>query len=237
MARIENSQSLSIVIPSLNEADNLPLLLADLRLWTDSLEICICDGGSSDLTIFTAELAGANSIHSPEPNRGCQLHYGACETKGDWLLFLHADCRMPKYWHKVIKDKINKASSRNIVWHFDFKVQSKKIEFRLMEYLVAIRSYILKRPYGDQGLLINRNLYQSIGGYKSLYVMEDLDFIERITKKYRVKSLGLPLYSNDRRWRRINVFKKAWKNAQLRKRWRRGEGTKDLLISYYNDKE
>ena len=66
--------------------------------------------------------------------------------------------------------------------------------------------------------------------------MEDLDFIERITKKHRIKSLGLPLYSNDRRWRRINVFKKAWKNAQLRKRWRGGEDTKALLISYYNDK-
>ena len=102
MARVNNSQSLSIVIPSLNEAHNLPLLLADLRRWPGPLEICICDGGSSDLTILTGELIGANCVQCPEANRGSQLHHGACNTQGDWLLFLHADCRIPTNWPMVV---------------------------------------------------------------------------------------------------------------------------------------
>ena len=237
MARVNNSQSLSIVIPSLNEAHNLPLLLADLRRWPGPLEICICDGGSSDLTILTGELIGANCVQFPKANRGSQLHHGACNTQGDWLLFLHADCRIPTNWPMVVESTISKASSSNIAWFFDFRIQGKRIEFRLLEYIVAIRSCLFKTPYGDQGLLINRNLYKNIGGYKSLHIMEDIDLIERISKTNQIKRLGIPLYSSDRRWRKICVFKKAWRNAQLRRRWRRGESSKDLSLCYYRKQQ
>ena len=236
MARVNLSESLSIVIPCLNEANNLPLLLADLRRWPGPLEICICDGGSTDLTMFISELAGANCIQLTEANRGSQLHHGACKTQGDWILFLHADCRMQTDWPMVLESKINKTRSKNIAWFFDFRIQGKRLDFRILELFVAIRSSLFKRPYGDQGLLIHRELYRNIGGYRSLHIMEDLDLIERISKTNQIKRLGLPLYSSDRRWREISIFKKAWKNAQLRKKWRDGESTKDLSLYYYQEK-
>ena len=233
MARLENSPKLSIVIPSLNEATHLPLLIADLNLWPDQLEICVCDACSSDESVLAAELSGAKVVRLSEPNRGAQLHYGASNTDGDWLLFLHADCRMLREWPEVLTKIINQLESRNIAWFFDFKVQGKRLEMKLLEIAVAIRSNLFKRPYGDQGLLIHRSLYEEIGGYKHIYLMEDLDIVERLSKKVKIKSLCLPLYSDGRRWKNINYISKALKNAKLRRRWRRGESSKQIFEKYY----
>mgnify|MGYP003953915597 CR=1 FL=1 len=233
MARL--NQTLSIVIPTINEASRLPLLLADLNRWPHQLEVCICDSCSSDLTVLIAELAGAKVTQVLEANRGIQLHSGSCCTSGNWILFLHADCRMPKNWAEVLKKKINDPTSKSHAWFFDFKVQSKSIEFTLLEILVNMRSNLFKRPYGDQGLLINRYLYNQIGGYRPLHIMEDLDLIERLSKKVKLRSLGIPLYVDNRRWENINIINQAWKNASLRQRWRAGASSKSLSIKYYRE--
>ncbi len=231
MARL--NQKLSIVIPTINEASRLPLLLADLNKWSDQLEICICDARSTDLTTLVAELAGAMVTPAIEANRGVQLHSGALSTSGNWLLFLHADCRMPKNWLEVISKKIDNSSSKNYAWFFEFKVRNNHIRFNLLELAVYLRSNLLKRPYGDQGLLISRDFYNEIGGYRPFHIMEDLDLIERILRQGKVKSLGIPLYINDRRWANMSIVVQAFKNAYLRKRWRSGEETKNLAMEYY----
>ena len=237
MARLNQSQSLSIIIPSFNEASNLPLLLADLNLWPSRLEICVCDACSSDSTHLITILFGARFIQIDKPNRGAQLHHGACNTNGDWLLFLHADSRMSMDWPETIKEIINKYSSKEVAWFFDFKVQGRSIELAFLELAVAVRCNFLDRPYGDQGLLINRSLYQKTGGYKPLYLMEDLDFIKRLSKTVGIKRLGLPLYTNGRRWEKINFISKAWKNAELRRQWRKGESSEVLARKYYTDQK
>ncbi len=231
----KKSQTLSIVIPSLNEASHLPLLIADLQRWPDELEICICDACSKDLTLSVSQLAGANTLQITEANRGAQLQHGAYNTKGDWILFLHADSRLPINWPHFIKKIINQSSSENIAWYFTLKVEGKSFALRLMEFSVAIRSHLFKRPYGDQGLLISRKLYQQIGGYRPLYLMEDLDLIRRIPKQ-NIKGIGIPIYSDDRGWKNINVFTKAIKNARLRSRWIRGESSRILANEYYSSK-
>ncbi len=233
MARL--NQTLSIVIPTINEASRLSLLIADLNRWHHHLEICICDSLSSDLTTFIAELAGAKVVKVKEANRGVQLHSGSCNTTGNWILFLHADCRMPKNWEEVISRKINEPTSKDYAWFFDFKTQSKSIEFNLLELAVNMRSHLFSRPYGDQGLLINRDLYDQIGGYRPLPIMEDLDLIERLSKEVKIKSLGIPLYIDNRRWANTNIITQAWKNANLRRRWRAGESSKSLVIEYYKN--
>ncbi len=234
MARLIRSKKLSVVIPSLNEASHLPLLLADLNKWPHQLEICVCDACSSDLTTLVAELAGAKVIQHREPNRGSQLNCGAVSTSGEWLLFLHADSRMASNWPNALENIINNKASDNICWFFDFRVQDKGVFLRLMEIAVAIRSNLFKRPYGDQGLLISRSLYKKIGGYKPLYLMEDLDIIIRITKEVELRRIGLPLFINGRGWKNISVVAKALKNARLRKSWYEGKNSKDLSKEYYN---
>ena len=233
MARLKTAQTLSIVIPSLNEASNLPLLIADLKRWPNQLEICVCDGCSSDLSVQVAELAGAKVVQGLEPNRGKQLHFGACNTNQKWLLFLHADSRLATNWPKAVEKIINNKTSENVAWFFDFKMQSDGLLLKLMEISVAIRSNLFNRPYGDQGLLINRSLYKKINGYKPLHLMEDLDLVIRLSKDFSLKRIGIPIYVNGRSWEQVSVLLKAWKNANLRKKWREGKSSKNLSLEYY----
>ncbi len=233
MARLNKSQALSIVIPCLNEANNLPLLIADLQRWPYKIEICVCDACSTDLSVLVAELAGAKVIQNLEANRGKQLHCGACNTKGDWLLFLHADSRMTRSWPKTIEKIINQKESEDSAWFFDFRIQGSGLWLKFLEIAVAIRSNIFKRPYGDQGLLIKRSLYKKLNGYKPLYIMEDLDLIIRISKQSKLKRVGLPIYINGRSWENISIFSKALKNASLRRRWMKGISSRSLSIDYY----
>ena len=92
---------LSIVIPTLEEAWRLPLLLADLQRWPGELEVVVCDGGSRDLTQRVAQLAGATVVSSPTPGRGSQLRVGVDHSRHAWVLVLHADSRLPGPWRRT----------------------------------------------------------------------------------------------------------------------------------------
>ena len=103
---------ISIIIPTINEANNLPLLLSDLSTIDKRGEIIIVDCGSDDKTIAIANIYGAKVFISKERNRGLQLDIGAKNSKGDWLIFLHADTRLTHDWFKKINSflKGNKNS-------------------------------------------------------------------------------------------------------------------------------
>ena len=85
---------ISIIIPTIDEANNLPLLLSDLSITQKEGEILIVDCGSEDKTIDIATIYGAKVYKSKERNRGLQLDMGAKNSKGEWLIFLHADTRL-----------------------------------------------------------------------------------------------------------------------------------------------
>jgi len=233
MDRLQKFSNLSIIIPTLNEASHIPLLLADLNAWPYNFELFIVDGGSIDLTISIAQIHGVNVIRTPKANRGYQLKTGASNARGDWLLFLHADSRLGPNWVKNIFNIIQTKKSEDYAWYFDFKIKRKKLEFRVLEIAVALRSLFLQRPYGDQGLLIHKDLYYNSGGYSSLKIMEDVDLITRVTKKTKVKRIKESIYTDDIKWSNSNIIKRAFENAKLRKRWREGENIDDLSREYY----
>ena len=225
--------NLSVVVPCLNEAKRLPLLLADLQRWPSFLDLWIIDGGSSDCTELVANLAGAQLLRVEKPNRGAQLSQGANHARGDWLMFLHADSRLPRQWPAAVEAVINQSSAKLNAWFFDFKINEKGAGLRLLEQAVDLRSKWQQRPYGDQGLLINKSLYKQIGGYAPLPLMEDLDLVEQLSCKAKLLSLGVPLYTDTRRLQRLGLLKQVWQNAQLRRRWRAGEDATYLSADYY----
>ena len=233
MARSQKIPTLSIVIPTLNEALHLPLLLSDLNVWPNDFELIIVDGGSIDLTISIAQIQGVDVIKSPKKNRGYQLKTGASKARGDWLLFLHADSRLRIGWVRSLSQIIQNKKSKNFAWYFDFKIKKDNLEYRFLEIAVALRSLFLQNPYGDQGLLIHKDLYSKTGGYSSLKIMEDIDLITRITKKTKVKRIRENLYTDDIKWNNSNIIKRAIKNAKLRKKWRQGYNI-DKLEKEYN---
>ena len=224
---------LSVVIPTLEEASRLPLLLADLQGWPGELEIIVCDGGSRDQTRQVAHLGGATVVESPTAGRGPQLRWGVDHSCHDWVLVLHADSRLSGTWHRRVRQVLSKPNAGFSAWHFDFKVDADmRPMLWLLERMVNLRSHWLQRPYGDQGLLIHRQLYERIGGYRPLALMEDLDLVERLGKVTALRSLNCPLLTNGQRWQKRSVLKQAWRNAWLRWLWRQGRSPEKLLRLY-----
>ena len=222
---------ISIIIPTINEANNLPLLLSDLTSIQKEGEIIIVDCGSKDKTIDVANIYGAKVFKSEERNRGLQLDIGAKNSKGDWLIFLHADTRLTHDWLKKINLVLK--GNKNYIYYFTFKINHKKIIYRVLEILVNFRSQYFKQPYGDQGLIIHRTIYFKNNGFRKIPIMEDIDFLRRLNKKKDLKQLNLPIFISSRKWERTNIFLQALKNWKFRRRWLKGESIKSIYSEYY----
>jgi len=221
----------SIIIPTINEANNLPFLLSDLSIIQKEGEIIIVDCGSKDKTIDVANIYGAQVYKSKEKNRGLQLDIGAKNSSGDWLIFLHADTRLTNDWFRKINSVL--MGDKNYIYYFKFKINHKKIIYRVLEIFVNFRSQYLKQPYGDQGLIIHRTTYFENNGYRKIPLMEDVDFLKILNKHKDLKQLNLPIFTSSRKWERTNIFLQAFKNRNFRRRWLKGESTKSIYSDYY----
>ena len=222
---------ISIIIPTINEANNLPLLLSDLSSIKKDGEIIIVDSGSKDKTIEIANIYGAKVCISKEKNRGLQLDIGAKNAKGEWLIFLHADTRLTHDWFRKTHSFLK--GNKNSIYYFKFKIDHKKIIYRVLEILVNIRSNYFKLPYGDQGLIMHRNIYFKNNGFRKIPLMEDVDFLRRLNNKKDLKQLNSPIFISSRKWERTNIFLQAIKNWNFRRRWLKGESLKSIYSDYY----
>ncbi len=224
---------ISIIVPTINEANNLPLLLSDLTSINKEGEIIIVDCGSEDKTIDIANIYGAKVYKSKKRNRGFQLNLGAKNSRGDWLIFLHADTRLTHDWFRKLNSVL--SGNKNYIYYFKFKINHKKLIYRILETLVNFRSHYLKQPYGDQGLIIHRTTYFNNNGFRKIPLMEDVDFIRRLNNKKYLKQLNSPIFVSSRKWERTNIFLQAFKNWNFRRRWLKGESTKALYSDYYKN--
>ena len=222
---------ISIIIPTINEATNLPLLLSDLSVIQKEGEILIVDCGSKDKTIDVANIYGAKVFKSKEKNRGLQLNIGANNSRGEWLIFLHADTRLTHDLFAKIKSILKEDN--NSIYYFKFKINDRKILYRVLEIFVNFRSQYLKQPYGDQGLIIHRSIYFKNNGFRKIPLMEDVDFFGRLNNKKDLKQLNLPIFISSRKWEKTNIFFQALKNWNFRRRWLKGESTKSIYSDYY----
>ena len=222
---------ISIIVPTINEANNLPLLLSDLSIIQKEGEIIIVDGGSKDKTIDVANIYGAKIFKSEEKNRGLQLNIGAKNSKGDWLIFLHADTRLTHDWFKKMKTVLK--GDKNYIYFFKFKINNKKIIYKFLEILVNFRSQYFKQPYGDQGLIIHRTTYFKNNGFREIPLMEDIDFLRRLNNKKDLKQLNSPIFISSRKWEKTNIFLQAIQNWRFRRRWLKGESLKSIYSDYY----
>ncbi len=222
---------ISIIIPTYNESQHLPLLLSDLSITKEEAEIIIVDSDSEDKTREIGKLYGSKIYKSKKKNRGLQLNIGAKKAKGKWFIFIHADSRLSKGWLKKVNSVIK--HDNNFVCFFKFKINNRKIIYRFLEIVVNLRSFFFKDPYGDQGLLIHSGAYFKNKGFRKIPLMEDLDFIKRLKNKIPLKMLTIPIYTSSRKWEKTNIIFQAFKNWNLRKRWLRGESIKSLYDEYY----
>lgn len=173
---------LSVIIPAFNEERALPLALKSLEL-LDPDEVLVVDGGSKDNTRKIAESFGAKVILSKK-GRGLQLRKGAELAQEELLFFMHADC--------LILDKIN---LRNLycsglkAGFFKLIYNDNRFSLKVLERLINLRARLLHLPYGDQGLFIEKTLYEKIGGFRDYPFLEDFDLVLRLRKVSPPKEL------------------------------------------------
>ena len=222
---------ISIIIPTNNESQNLPLLLSDLSIINQEAEVIVVDSNSEDKTEEIAKIYSAKIYKSKIKSRGLQLNIGAKKAKGEWLIFIHADSRLDKNFSREIKRAL--IGDKEFIYFFKFKINDKKIVYRLLEILVNLRSCIFKEPYGDQGLIIHRKVYFKNNGYRKIPLMEDVDFIKRLNNKKRLRMLNVPIYTSSRKWGKNNILLQTFKNWKLRQRWIKGESIQSIYIDYY----
>jgi len=199
-----------VIIPTLNATDTLPALMKQLWASTIFEEIIVVDGGSSDGSASVASMAGARVIAAPR-GRGIQLAAGAGAAMGDWLLFLHADCRLGQGWEAATSAFLTGPEATGRAGYFDFALDDAAPAARRLERIVAWRCRVLALPYGDQGLLIPRSLYRAVGGFAPLPLMEDVDFARRLGRG-RLIRIGARCISSPRRYRREGYWRRPLRN-------------------------
>ncbi|MGH1417802.1 MAG: TIGR04283 family arsenosugar biosynthesis glycosyltransferase [Hyphomicrobiaceae bacterium] len=207
---------ISVIIPTLNaEQDLAGTLSALVPAVIEGLvrEVIIVDGGSTDQTLKIADQSGG-IILKTAANRGAQLKMGAKAAKFQWLLFLHADTVLSPGWEAEVASFIEKIESGRRAPQaaaFRFALDDDGFAPWVVEKFVGFRSSLLGLPYGDQGLLISRQLYGELGEHKELPLMEDVDIVRRIGRR-RISVLRSQAITSAVRYRDEGYTKRIARN-------------------------
>jgi rSAM/selenodomain-associated transferase 2 len=204
---------LGVVIPTLDEEEDLPLLLADLRALRLPTEIVIADGGSRDATLAIVERSELRIVRTM-PGRARQMNAGALLLSTPWLLFLHADSRLPPSTIDALEAWLAKAPKDGAAY-FGFRFAAKGSWWRIIEWGQRIRERLTGLAYGDQGLLLSRLRYDALGGIPDLPLMEDVEAVHRLRRTGGIARINAPILTSPRRYREEGPFLGWIRNAAL----------------------
>jgi len=219
-----NMAQVSVVVPTLNSGATLPPLLADLAV-AGVGEVILADGGGAN---GMAGPAGVRLVAAPR-GRGAQLAAGAAVAEGAWLLFLHADTRLQPGWQQVVARAMAEPERAA---YFRFALDDDAPQARRLEAAVAWRCRWLALPYGDQGLLISRQLYDAVGGFRAIPLMEDVDMVRRIGRA-RLAALPVAAVTSAERWRRDGWWARSARNISILTLWFCGVSPERLYRLYH----
>ena len=193
---------LSIIIPVLNEQDNITCLLSQLApLQSQYCELIVVDGGSSDATLANA--IGADKLLKSKPGRAEQMNVGAAQASGDMLWFLHAD--------SILEGDINSYVDKLITSHswgfFCIKLDGAHILFRLIEGMINLRSSLTSVATGDQGMFVCRTLFDSVGRFPSVPLMEDVALSKSLKHLAEASVINTSkIVTSSRRWQQRGIL-------------------------------
>jgi rSAM/selenodomain-associated transferase 2 len=201
----QRSLDITVIVPTLNARRTLDATFAPLQDFVRG--VVVSDGGSADGTQDRAHELGAHVVSGPS-GRGGQLIRGASASASAWMLFLHADTVLDKSWRADAEAAMADPSKAA---YFAFALDDASAQARRLERMVAWRARNLGLPYGDQGLLISRRLYDELGGFRDMPVMEDVDLVRRIGRA-RLTPLTARAVTSAEKFRRDGYAKRSAKN-------------------------
>ncbi len=193
---------ISIIIPTLNESENIKATVASTQASTN-VEVIVVDGGSQDNTVDIVQSLGVKLITGYQ-NRACQMNAGAMNATGDILLFLHADTLLPADFDAMIRTALQQPL--NIAGAFALRINAPQTGLRLVEWGVKLRSKWLQMPYGDQGIFITKQIFNSIGGFPELPIMEDFELMRYLKRLGKITFIPVPVTTSPRRWLKKGVL-------------------------------
>lgn len=203
----------SIIIPVLNDTPVLAAMLATLNAGAD-VEILVVDGGSTDECVATrATMREDTRWVTSLPGRGRQMNSGARSARGRWLVFLHADTRLPDLWLDELRRLDGEPSI--VGGSFRFRLDSEARSARLLERGVALRVRYFDLPFGDQALFVRSAVFEALGGYREWPLMEDVDLVRRLRRMGRLHHSSLPAVTSARRWEREGWCRRSAGNVTL----------------------
>ncbi|MGI9371041.1 MAG: TIGR04283 family arsenosugar biosynthesis glycosyltransferase [Hyphomicrobiales bacterium] len=222
---------ISVVIPTLNAGkslvESLNCLVKSRKVGLIS-DVLISDGGSEDDTCAVAEERGVRVV-SGARGRGGQLKAGAAAAQADWFLFLHADTVLQPGWEEEVHAFVDAADSQAAA--FKFKLADDTPMAKALEKIVQLRCWLFALPYGDQGLLISRALYEEIGGFADIPLMEDVDIVSRIGRR-RLHFFNSAAITSAARYQREGYVKRMMRNATCLSLWYCGVSPERIVRLY-----
>ncbi|XP_062622236.1 uncharacterized protein LOC134283772 [Saccostrea cucullata] len=241
----------SVIIPTMNEEDNIVHTIQTVcQHCSDESriqEIIVSDGGSKDNTVrkvkdFSLKVNIPVKVINSSPGRGFQQKAGAEAASGDLLLFLHSDTLLPRNFDNAaeicLKTPGNVAGS--FVWSVDLDSKDSwffKLQMKFVEYLTNRRIENFEYPFGDNAIFTTRHMYNKIGGFKEVYLLEDVLLVEELWRKGHIGiAPGHPVITSACRWRKWGLIRITGLNRVILQAHYLGVSTETLALWYYGDK-
>lgn len=234
--------SISIIVPLLNEADNIKQLLESLTAILDqeyenpnenksAIDIIMVDGGSTDTTVALLKKFDKCQLISEEACRAKQMNKGAEKANGDILIFLHADTTLPE---NSISLLINNFWTSDREWgRFDVHIENKHVLFRVIEYMMSLRSELSGICTGDQAIFVRKKTFEELSGYAPIPLMEDINLSKRLKQFSRPYCVKEKVITSSRRWEHAGIIKTILTMWQLRLLYFMGVSPNKLHKKYY----
>ncbi|MGH8271845.1 MAG: TIGR04283 family arsenosugar biosynthesis glycosyltransferase [Gammaproteobacteria bacterium] len=224
----------SIIVPVLDEAAALPALLTSLAPWRNvGAEIIVADGGSLDASVEIAERGGAKVVRC-ERGRARQMNAGAAAAHGDVLLFLHADTRLPE----TTRETITQAVAANARWgFFALTIVGRHPLLAVIARAASLRSRLTGIATGDQAIFVTRELFDTVGGFPDIPLMEDIAFSRRLRERAHPAKLKLKAETSARRWEQGGMLRTVFLMWRLRLAYALGTSPAKLARRYADVRE
>jgi rSAM/selenodomain-associated transferase 2 len=167
--------------------------------------VILVDGGSDDATLRVAErFSGVHLLTSPR-GRARQMNAGARAAQGDVLLFLHADTRLPDGALAAVSAALEDA--RVVGGRFDVRFDNPRAIFRMIAFFMNLRSRMSGISTGDQAIFVRRHVFEAMGGYPDVPLMEDVELSRRLKRRGRLAALSWRVTTSSRKWEREGALR------------------------------